>query len=217
MTLSHEFLAAERSATVPASTGKATGMRRDTRRNRVRLLAAVNELVGAGADLTMQKVAERADIAIATAYRHFPSVEELIYAYVLAVVEDLSAFSAKAQSQGEQLLVEVLEHWVELITVHGQVMVNHRSPQGFLQRLHAEDPIISTVEAAWREPIAQFMTAKDIDSSAATHAMFLCNQMFDPRDVLDLVHDGGITQAALTRYLLASYEGALRGWASVMS
>ncbi|MGW2663768.1 TetR/AcrR family transcriptional regulator [Nocardia tengchongensis] len=199
-----------------ASSGKGAGMRRDTRRNRNRLLAAASDLVRDGDDLTMHKVAERADMAVATAYRHFPSIDDLIAAHALAVVDDLVEYAASSEATGEELISAVLAHWIDLLQAHGHMLVvNRRSSRGFFERLHAEDPLMVRVEEAWREPVSQFMLVNGIDRSYASHATFLCNQLFDARDILDLLHENGFDQATLAGYLLATFEGALRGWSSV--
>lgn len=214
MSLSEGMLAAEASLELLDSSA-GLGLRRDTRRNRRRLLAAASQLVHEGEELTLQRVAELADIAIATAYRHFPSIQDLVYAYVLAVVEDFASFSDSSESRDEDLFAEVLNHWIQLIQAHGHLMVSHRSRRGFLERLHEEDRIITSIEKAWRKPLKQLMDAKVIDASLISQGLFLCNQLFDPRDVLDLIYEDKIDPENLAPYLMATFEGALRGWGSV--
>lgn len=55
-----------------------TGRERQTRRTRRALLAAADELFAEGRVPTVAEVAERADVARATAYRYFPTQEALL-------------------------------------------------------------------------------------------------------------------------------------------
>src|SRR5919198_6114983 len=55
-----------------------TGRERQTRRTRRALIAAADELFAEGRVPTVAAVAERADVARATAYRYFPTQEALL-------------------------------------------------------------------------------------------------------------------------------------------
>lgn len=208
MTLSDE---ARADAQLPRNAGSGLKLRRDTRRNRRRLLAAASEIVKGGEDLTIQKVAERADIAIATAYRHFASVEDLVRSYVVAVVEDLALFSAESECGGGDLLVDVLGHWVNLVKDHGHVMVNFRSTHGLLERSQSCDPVAAMIETAWNRPIQEFIEHRSIRAELAPSALFLSNQLFEPREIIDMLDYGRVAEADLQRDLIATFEGALRG------
>ncbi len=197
--------------------GERPGMRRDSRRNRLRLMAAAGLLSDSGRDLTMQQVAETADIAIATAYRHFPSIDELIAGYVLAVVDDQATFAEQLlgdDPDGEDYLATVLGHWIDLIRTHGSMMVNHRSHRGFLERLSAGDPLIARASAAWRPPVDRFLAARGLPPDAADEALYLANLLFDPREILDQLRQTPVDTTALARRLMATLDGAVRGWRS---
>ena len=60
------------------STGAPRTRERQTRRTKRALLAAADELFGEGRVPTVAEVAERADVARATAYRYFPTQEALL-------------------------------------------------------------------------------------------------------------------------------------------
>lgn len=66
-------------------------VRADARRNRERILAAARELVAAGGrEVTMEAIAQRAEVAVGTLYRHFPAKEELVDAVVEDSVEHIA-------------------------------------------------------------------------------------------------------------------------------
>ncbi|MGF0313476.1 TetR/AcrR family transcriptional regulator [Rhodococcus sp. IEGM1428] len=215
LALSEGVLAAEHSLSLLNGQRSQKGARRDTIRNKRRLLAAASELIRDGSDLNMQNVADRADIAIATAYRHFSSAEALVNAYVLTIIDDLIGYSAGCKATGRELISSLLDHWIGLIQEHGHVMVNFRSRHGFFERLNAKDPVVLLVQVAWGRPISEYLADRHLDPSLSSHALFLCNLLFDPREVLDLMNEAGHSRRELGPRLLSSMDGALSGWAAL--
>lgn len=100
-------------------TGGATArpMRADARRNRDALLRAAGDAFAErGVDTSLEDIAERAGVGIATLYRNFPTRETLIQAVYQAEVErlcdgvdDLLAASSP---------VEALETWTQRFVAH---------------------------------------------------------------------------------------------------
>ena len=69
-------------------------MRADARDNRERILAAANEVFGAGGETaSTEEVAKRAGVGIATVFRHFPTKQDLLYA---VLTERLAALRDRA-------------------------------------------------------------------------------------------------------------------------
>ena len=189
------------------------GMRRDAIRNRRRLLEAAGEILrtnpGAAA---MPLVAERAGLSVATAYRYFPSFDELLGAYLHCVIVQLRNYSHDCPKTGLALFEDVAAEWARLLRTYGTAMVQARSRQGFLARLHGGDELITSVRDAWERPIRSVMRHLGVPDEHFDHALFLYNLMFDPREILDLIGAGLPEQVAL-RNLVQAYYGALRGWA----
>lgn len=70
-------------------------MRADARDNRERILAAANEVFGAGGETaSTEEVAKRAGVGIATVFRHFPTKQDLLYA---VLTERLAALRDRAR------------------------------------------------------------------------------------------------------------------------
>ncbi len=191
-------------------------LRSDTRRNLRRLLEAVGELAREAPDeLTMQAIAARAEIGPATAYRYFSSMEEVLAAYVLSVVEELSDFTATSTAQGRPLFDAVVDKWVDLLDQHGPALVQLRSRRGYLERLHDGNEIIATMRDAWSEPVRGLLDDIGLPHEMLEDALFLNNMIFDPREVQDLLQEGRLSRRKVINRLTEAYCGALRGWARV--
>jgi AcrR family transcriptional regulator len=191
-------------------------LRSDTRRNRRRLLEAVGELARETPDdLTMQAIAARAEIGPATAYRYFSSMEEVLAAYVLSVVEELSDFTSTSTAQGRPLFDAVVDKWVDLLAQHGPALVQMRSRRGYLERLHDGNEIIAAMRDAWREPVRGLLDDIGLPDEMLEDALFLNNMIFDPREVQDLRRERRLSRREVINRLTEAYCGALRGWARV--
>jgi AcrR family transcriptional regulator len=189
-------------------------MRRDVLRNRRKLLEAAGEILrtepGAAA---MPLIAERAGLSVATAYRYFPTLDDLLNAYLHGVIVQLRNYSHDCTKTGVALFEDVVAEWARLLRTYGTAMVQLRSRQGFLTRLHDGDEVITSVRDAWERPIRGVMRHLGVPDEHFNHALFLYNLMFDPREILDLL-DTGLTEQAALRQLTRAYYGALRGWAT---
>ncbi|WPB89350.1 TetR/AcrR family transcriptional regulator [Streptomyces malaysiensis] len=166
--------------------------------------------------MSMPVIAEQAGLSTATAYRYFPSLEELLNTYLHNVIVELRDYSHDCPKTGMALFEDVVQEWGRLLTVYGAAMIQLRSREGFLARLRGGDEVIGTVRDAWERPIRSAMRKLDIPDEEFDYALFLYNFVFDPREVLDLVGQGMRVEDALSR-LLPVYYAALRGWAGQAS
>lgn len=195
----------------PRGEGK---LRSDTRRNRRRLLEAVGELAREAPDqLTMQAVASRAEIGPATAYRYYSTVDDVLAAYVLSVVEELRDFTAASTAEGQPLFDSVVDKWVDLLAEHGPALVQIRSRRGYLERLHNGNEIITALRDAWAEPVRGLLADIGLPDDIIEYALFLNNMMYDPREIQDLLQETDLSRREVITRLTEAYRGALRGWA----
>ena len=82
-----------------AATATKLGDRRDARRNRARIVAAAREVFSsAGADAPAREIARRADVGVATLYRHFPARADLVDAVLEEAFEELDPRSPRRRS-----------------------------------------------------------------------------------------------------------------------
>lgn len=195
--------------TPPRSRGK----RRDAVRNRQRILDAVGDVLKEEPDaLGIPTVADRAGLSVATTYRYFPSLEDLLTSYMREVVVELRDYSHDRPETGTALFEVVANHWAAQLRLHGPAMAQLRSRRGFLRRLLDNDELTSIVRDAWERPIRGVLRQLNIPDAHFNHALFLYNMLFDPREVLDLV-DTGLEESEAVSRLVTAYYGAVEGWA----
>jgi AcrR family transcriptional regulator len=164
----------------------------------------------------MNAIADGAHLSVATAYRHFPSLEAIFEAYMFDVARELRAFSLSLETPGSLLLPRVARKWVDLCLVHGPATVHMRSRRGYLERLHEGADYLLALRDALLRPIMQTAEARGLELKIRDEerALFLWNILFDPREILDLRSEMGLTAAQCTEQLLAAFEGALARWIS---
>lgn len=188
-------------------------MRSDTRRNLRRMRAAASELLMESPDSTsMTDIAAKAEIGIATAYRYYSSMEQLVEAIVLDIIEDLRDYSVGLSSTGGAQFRQVLLHWIELVKKHGPILIQLRSRRGYLDRLHADNPVIATVAEAWRAPLQGLLGAEVEDSRDFDMAMMLLNLLVDPREVDELIHRVGLPAEQVATMMTATFTASVGPW-----
>lgn len=91
-------------------------MRADRRRNRERIIAAAEELVGRdGAHVSLEEVARRASVGSATLHRHFASRRDLLE---VLFRDGVAALCARASAQPGADPVAELTSWLEELTAY---------------------------------------------------------------------------------------------------
>lgn len=193
------------------------GRRTDSRATRKRLLSAVGRLLDHGhRDLNLHLVAEEAEVSTATAYRYFGSIDEAVFAYVVQFPDDVAeAFARRDEGQtGVARLALWSSTWIRLVDEWGTPLVHLRSPDGFLARRQAGEPVISTVCRHLEPPLLEAMDEIGVERERLPIAAFLWNLLYDPREILDLRRTLGWTRVRIEERLLAMFMGALRGYAA---
>jgi AcrR family transcriptional regulator len=196
------------------ATGAARQPRQDVTRNKAALLAATGELLledHAGA--TMAAIAKRAGLSVATAYRYYPTLDQLHREYLLDVLERLVRYAEGVDLDGAARFEAVLGRWLELVTEYGPAMVLIRSREGFLARLAVRERHATIIDAAWGEAIRELMRLEHVAPELYDYALALCNAMFNSRELLDLARAARRSPSALVQDLTRVYRGTLRGLA----
>jgi AcrR family transcriptional regulator len=97
----------------PENTGRKRRPRTDGLLNRERLLSAAKAAFAeAGAEVSLEEIARRANLGVGTAYRNFPSKEAIIEAVCRAEVERL--VDAAPQLLASMPAAEALQKWMHL-------------------------------------------------------------------------------------------------------
>jgi len=124
--------------------------RRDAVRNRARLVeAAAQTFRDDGLGASVNAVADRAGVNVATLYRHFPTKRELIVAVLAAVLEPLVAARDRALTRADEdgALATFLREAVRLQAEH----------RGLVDAL-ARDPGRADVRQELRQPAIEIVT-----------------------------------------------------------
>jgi AcrR family transcriptional regulator len=114
--------------------------RADARRNQETLLdAAAAVFVTSGVDAPVRDIAAKADVGVATIYRHFPTRSDLIIAVYRHQVEECAAAGATLLAEAESPYA-ALVRWVDLfvgflVTKHGLAAAMRSDSAGF-ETLH---------------------------------------------------------------------------------
>ncbi len=201
-------------ATAPSLAPRRRGPRQDVARNKASLLAATGELLLADPrSATMPAIAARAGLSVATAYRYYPTLDELHREYLLDVLERLVSYSGQLSLEGIDRFEAILGKWFELVVEYGPAMVLIRSREGFLARKARGERHAQIIDAAWGQAIRGLMQIEDVDGSLYDYALATCNAMFNSRELLDLHQAARRAPARIVRDLTEIYRGTLRGMA----
>ncbi|MEC5341312.1 TetR/AcrR family transcriptional regulator [Brenneria populi] len=192
-------------------------LRSDTERNRKNLIQAAARLFEvAEGPISMTEIANEAGVSVATAYRQFASVEEVLNTYRHDVGALLLEFSRKQAGNGLERLDSISRYWIRLVRQRGAAMVPMRNRRGYLERLWEGSEYLlvqaDAVRPALRDAMAE-MGLPDIGDKA----IFLWNILFDPREIFDLIDTVGLTEKQVGTQLMSVLVGGLRGFATANS
>jgi AcrR family transcriptional regulator len=194
---------------------RSSSQRRDSQASRRRLLDAVGRLLADGdGPRSLQHVASEAGLSVATAYRHFASLDSALQAYAHHTVLSMGEFARTQSTTGLALLESLSYKWVRLTRERGPAMVHLRSRRGFLERRSAGERIIADT-CSYLEPAMLGVLAEEgLPADALEVALFLWNVLFDPREILDLLGTLEWDEAQLVNRLLAGFRASLVGVAA---
>lgn len=196
----------------PAAAPRQRRLRQDSIRNQQELVVAVGELLREDPDsATMPAVAERAGLSLATAYRYFPTLDELHRKFMLSVIEELYESTKTLQSHGLDLFKDTMAQWLKVVAEYGPAMVLVRSREGFLTRLKAGEPHACALERVWGPPVRQLLEEADIDGSQLPYALSLFNAMFNSREIMDFRAVEGMPDGQLVQRCSRLYWSVLQG------
>ena len=176
--------------------------RTDARRNRDKLLAAAIEVFAeSGSDASLETVAKRAGVGIATLYRNFPTRNELIAAAYLNEVDQLGRAATDLLAANPPDVA--LELWFDRFVDYASAK---RGMIGALQKVMAsKDELSSTARSTIVDALTRLLDAgveagtirADLDAEDVLRSMgsiWLIDSEADwpekPRRVLSLLMDG---------------------------
>lgn len=210
--------AVDAAADPAAGSVRRRGPRQDVARNKAALLAATGDLLLADPEAaSMPAIAARAGLSVATAYRYFPTIDELHREYLLDVLEQLIGYARDLDLDGADLFEAVLGKWFELVVAHGPAMVLIRSREGFLTRKARGERHALIIDAAWGPAVRELMRLDGVDESLYDRALATCNALFNSRELLDVHTVTRRAPSRIVRDLTTMYRGTLRGLAATLA
>ena len=160
-------------------------MRSDARRNRARLIeVAAAAFRDEGLDVGVDEIARRAEVGVATLYRHFPAKTDLILAVTQVVIDDLEHAATDALQRPERVLSDFLS---------AAMRVQCRN-RGFLDALARHDLPGDVRDELGRRTVAILEPVVDAAKRAGTFRPEL-----DATDLLVIVRMLGVVSAAPQR------------------
>jgi AcrR family transcriptional regulator len=169
--------------TPPVTRTGSRRMRVDASRNRERLLASATAAFAEhGADVSLDEIADRAGVSIATLYRHFPSRESLLEE---TLRDQLEALGTKARDLlSSPSPGDALETWLRAML--DQAVAYRGLPGPLKVILESESSDLSSVCVRVNAPAAELLVRAQQAGAVRTDIEF--------RDLIDLV--SGIAWAA---------------------
>jgi AcrR family transcriptional regulator len=191
--------------------------RRDALASRKALIDAAGELlVERGPVFGLSEVARRAAISTATTYRHFPDVRAALDAYYARAVQDLLAAVATVPRDldAPERFARVCRVWVGRALVWGPALVHIRSAAGFLQRLRAGEPSITSLYRSLSSVLAGLIDDGLLPEQPLEYAVLMWITVFDERVIVDLDTGLGLAEADIAARLGHALRQILRTPAS---
>jgi AcrR family transcriptional regulator len=143
--------------------------RSDARRNRDAILAAALGALTESPDASLNAIANRAGVANATLYRHFPTREELVLATYQREVQNV--VDAAGVLLREQAPIDALRSWVErlaryAVTKHGlaDALRKATSPGSDLSSTQTYNEVVAALDRLLQANISAGTLRSDLDA-----------------------------------------------------
>jgi AcrR family transcriptional regulator len=140
------------------------------------------------AGFSLAVLAREAGVSTATAYRHFSDVRQVLEAYYENLVEELlTELSAiPAGLPPVDRFEKACRIWVRHASRWSRAAVFIRSPDGFLARLRAGDPLVTRIHGVLAPLVTDLMRAGEIATQTPEFAVLVWETLFDERVMVDL-------------------------------
>lgn len=155
------------------------------------LLDAVGRLLARrGRGFSLPVLAKEAGLATATAYRHFSNAQAAVDAYYQRLVEGLVAElrSIPGGSSSRERYERIAVLWVRQAARWSSAAVELRSPSGFLQRVRADDVLLTDLYGELAAAVEAMISDNEIPPQSIDYAVLMWITIFDERVIADLLH-----------------------------
>jgi len=188
-------------------------LRRDAVANREALLTAAGALIEeGGATFGLPDLARRANISMATVYRHFANVDVVLAQYRERLINDLTdALQSVPRGDDAGARLEAMgKVWVDRVGVWGPSAVRMRSSAGLLERVRAADPPMGALYATLEPVIREMISDRKLPAQPIDFAVLMWVTVFDERVVFDLCRGLGWSKRRAAAHLTAALLAILR-------
>jgi AcrR family transcriptional regulator len=163
-------------------------MRKDAARNRLRILAAAEELFAQrGLGITLNDIAHHAVVGVGTVYRHFPDKAELIETLFHERVDEMVAIGEAALADPDPWngLVTALTRTLEMqATDRGLHQLANNNPAGMERYVHVRSRMLPiSRELVRRAQAAGSLRADVLDTDLAISQLMVGTVLDASRDV----------------------------------
>lgn len=187
-------------------------LRRDAVANRESLLTAAGALVEEhGLTFGLPDLARKAHVGMATVYRHFADVNQVVLEYQARLISDLTTALQSVPrdgSAGTRLRAMGLE-WVAKVDAWGPSAVRMRSHAGVLDRVRQGDATMKALYGTLEPVIREMISDGQIPSQSIDFAVLMWVTVFDERVVLDLRRVLGWGRRRTANHLTSAVMSAL--------
>lgn len=174
-----------------------TPQRADSKRTQTRLIDGIRTYVSqhGGPPTRLADIADHTGISLATVYRHFTSIDEVVRAHVMQLPLRAAELNrTKEIDSPEDALHRWNVAWVRACLEFGPTAVSLRSPRGFLERRETQDPSVALV-CQKVEPLLAPLTKDRLS------LLLVWNAISDPREVLDMKATRGWDASRIARFI----------------
>lgn len=188
-------------------------LRADSRRTREMLLDVLGDLLETrGLAVSLPALAREAGVSVATVYRHFDDVHDLRQEFYQRTVATLITRFTELREEysGLELFQQMCEQWIAIASQWARAGAFIRSPEGFIERVRHNEPLITQLYSLMRPVVSDLMSAGVVQERNVDYGVMLWATLFDERVIVDLESGLGWKTTAIARRLSATYLDAMR-------
>lgn len=210
---SHRTRTSELARSLPAG-DPTPSIRSDAVAMRATLLDAAGDLIAAhGHDFGLPDLARHAGVGMATVYRHFDGVPDVVQQYHSRLIFDLTAAlrDVETRSGPEELVRKMCACWVARVDQWGDAAVRIRPPEGLLNRALNGHPQSKELYITL-EPVVRDLVGAMASEQLIEYGVLMWVTLLDERVVLELRRELKWSRRRVTSQLADAFLAVVRAY-----